>query len=46
MREGFYALVIVGLLGGGLIDAWNGEWKSAVLAALLAAANGVFFYWR
>jgi hypothetical protein len=46
LRHVFYALVLVGLLSGGLLDARAGHWKSAVIAGLFALANGVIFYWR
>jgi len=46
MRSVFYALVIIGLVGGGWLDFCKGNYKLAVLATLFAAANAVVFYWK
>ncbi len=46
MRLAIALLMIAAQAGIGVLDAREGQWKSAAIAAIFALANAVIFLWR
>jgi len=46
MKNGLYGVMVACFFIAGAMDAFEKEWKQAILAIMFGVANAIIFFWR
>ena len=46
IRNIIYAVIVLAVFAGAVLDARAGDWKSAIVAGMFGVVNATIFFWR